>query len=806
MKKRLMRFSIFAFILLFTLSTFLTGVQAKSSPKQESPELEKAEIYGDIDVTSDKQTTVIVELKEESLAEAKAEGKKQTKASLKAERSKVKNKAEKTIKKAKIKREYDRVFSGFSMKLPASEIPKLLAVKEVKAVYPNATYKPDSIKGKDVTLAADAFYPQMDKSAPYIGADQAWKSGYTGKGIKVAVIDTGVDYTHPDLKKNFGPYKGYDFVDNDYDPQETPTGDPRGESTDHGTHVAGTIAANGQIKGVAPEATLLAYRVLGPGGSGTTENVIAGIEKAVADGAKVMNLSLGNSLNSPDYATSIALDWAMSEGVAAVTSNGNSGPENWTVGSPGTSREAISVGASQLPYNEYAVKFASYSTAKVMGYDEEKDVQALNNQEVELVEAGIGQADDFEGKDVRGKIAVIQRGGIPFVDKAEHAKNAGAIGAVIYNNVSGEIEANVAGMAVPTVKLSKEEGEELVQQMKAGKHTAVFSFHLEKELGETIASFSSRGPVMDTWMIKPDVSAPGVNIVSTIPTHDPKNPHGYGSKQGTSMASPHVAGTAAILKQAKPEWTPEQMKAVLMNTAEKLTDENGKPFPHSAQGAGSIRIMDALKTSSIVSPGSHSFGTFMKDKGKQTKKQSFTIENLSSYRKAYQLEYSFKGQGISVKGTERVVIPAKKTGKATAKVTVNSAKTKAGTYEGTVYVREGGRKVAEIPTLLIVKEPDYPRVTSVTVEPGTKQGTFTVEAYLPGGAEELAFLVYNENLELLGQAGVYKNQGKGYQSYQWSGQINGSAAPKPGKYYMLAYASSKGKSSYVLTEDPFIVE
>ncbi|EME73589.1 S8 family serine peptidase [Bacillus sonorensis] len=806
MKKGLIRYSIFAFILFFTLSTFLTGVQAKTMSKKASPELEKAEIFGDIDVTSDKLTTVIVELKEKSIAEAKAEGEKQTKASLKTVRSKVKDEAFKKVKKAKIKREYDRVFSGFSMKLPASEIPKLLSVKAVKAVYPNATYKPDNIKKKSAALAADVIYPQMDKSAPYIGADQAWKSGYTGKGIKVAVIDTGVDYTHPDLKKNFGPYKGYDFVDNDYDPQETPNGDPRGESTDHGTHVAGTIAANGQIKGVAPEATLLAYRVLGPGGSGTTENVIAGIEKAVADGAKVMNLSLGNSLNSPDYATSIALDWAMSEGVTAVTSNGNSGPENWTVGSPGTSREAISVGASQLPYHEYAVTFASYGTAKVMGYDEEKDLQALSNQEVELVDAGLGQADDFAGKDVKGKVAVIQRGAIAFVDKAENAKKAGAVGVVVYNNVPGEIDANVVGLAVPTIKLSKEEGESLVQEIKAGKRSAVFSFTLEKELGETIASFSSRGPVMDTWMIKPDVAAPGVNIVSTVPTHDPNNPYGFASMQGTSMASPHVAGTAAIVKQAKPDWTPEQIKAVLMNTAEKLTDENGKLYPHNTQGAGSIRIMDALQATSIVAPGSHSYGTFMKDKGKQTKKQTITIDNLSSYRKAYQLEYSFKGQGISVKGTEQVVIPAKKTGKAAASVTVNSAKTKAGTYEGTVYVREGGKKVAEIPTLLIVKEPDYPRVTSVTVEPGAAQGTYSVEAYLPGGAEELAFLVYDKNLEFIGQAAVYKNQGKGYQSYQWNGKINGSSALKPGEYYMLAYASAKGKSSYVLTEEPFIVE
>lgn len=148
------------------------------------------------------------------------------------------------------------------------------------------------------------------------------------------------------------------------------------------------------------------------------------------------------------------------------------------------------------------------------------------------------------------------------------------------------------------------------------------------------------------------------------------------------------------------------------------------------------------------------------------------------------------------------MVPANQTGKAAAKVTVNSAKTKAGTYEGTVYIREDGRKVAEIPLLLIVKEPDYPRVTSVTVEPGAKQGAYTIEAYLPGGAEELAFLVYDENLNLLGQAGVYKNQGKGYQSYQWNGKINDAASLKSGKYYMLAYASAKGKSSYVLTEDP----
>ncbi|TAI12045.1 peptidase S8, partial [Bacillus velezensis] len=191
-----------------------------------------------------------------------------------------------------------------------------------------------------------------------------------------------------------------------------------------------------------------------------------------------------NSLNNPDWATSTALDWAMSEGVVAVTSNGNSGPNGWTVGSPGTSREAISVGATQLPLNEYAVTFGSYSSAKVMGYNKEDDVKALNNKEIDLVEAGIGEEKDFEGKDLTGKVAVVKRGSIAFVDKADNAKKAGAIGMVVYNNLSGEIEANVPGMSVPTIKLSLEDGEKLVSALKAGETKTTFKLTVSKALGE----------------------------------------------------------------------------------------------------------------------------------------------------------------------------------------------------------------------------------------------------------------------------------------------------------------------------------
>ena len=123
-------------------------------------------------------------------------------------------------------------------------------------------------------------------------------------------------------------------------------------------------------------------------------------------------------------------------------------------------------------------------------------------------------------------------------------------------------------------------------------------------------------------MIKPDVSAPGVNITSTVPTHDTSNPHGYASYQGTSMASPHVAGTAALILQANPGWSVQDVKAALMNTAEELKDANGKVYPHNTQGAGSIRVLDAITTKTLAAPGSHSFGTFYKDKGKQVEKQA----------------------------------------------------------------------------------------------------------------------------------------------------------------------------------------
>lgn len=161
MKKVISRSSVLLFSTIFILSTFFTGQQASAAPSNKQVELEKAEIFGEINVNSRKHTTVIVELKEKSLVEAKQEGKAQTKASLKKSRTKVKNEALKEIDKASVRQEYEKVFSGFSMKLPANEIPKLLAVDGVKAVYPDVTYQTDEVKKESIQL------PNEDVSPPY---------------------------------------------------------------------------------------------------------------------------------------------------------------------------------------------------------------------------------------------------------------------------------------------------------------------------------------------------------------------------------------------------------------------------------------------------------------------------------------------------------------------------------------------------------------------------------------------------------------------------------------------------------------
>lgn len=750
---------------------------------------EIAKIYGDFNLNSSERVSVIVELKEESIVAAKHHGKAQDQKRLKDVREGVIASVKGKSSAAVIGREYDYLVSGFVVELPANELKNLIGIEGINAIYPNVRYTTTEV-GEARMLGLDEVRPNMFDSAPFIGAPEARDLGYTGEGITVAVIDTGVDYTHPALAHAFGEYKGYDFFDNDPDPMEVP-----GEY--HGTHVAGTVAGYYpayEFYGIAPEATLLGYRVLGPDG-GTSEGVIAGIEQAVKDGADVMNLSLGNTLNAPDYMTSLALDWAMAEGVVAVTSNGNAGPDNWTVGSPGTSREAISVGATMQPYNMYTAEITvsdngDYPTA-VMGFFSDEELLSLNGGTYEIVYAGLGKAEDFatlEAADisVEGKVVLIKRGEIAFVDKAANAWEAGAAAALIYDHTSGNVMPDIPGTYVPTFKLTKEVGEALLTSMTTSEEPLTVSFGIEffAAVGETMADFSSRGPVVDTWMIKPDVSAPGVDIVSSVPG-------GFASLQGTSMASPHVAGTAALILQVHPEYTPEQVKAALMNTAVTVYEPlSTNPYPHNSQGTGSIRILDAINANVLVTPGSQSFGVFDKTKGKQSKNEAFVIENHTNTKKQYTVAVAFEGnpKGVSTVIPRSVKVNANGTAEIKMVLTVDASVLASGYYEGELTINDGTYKTV-LPIIFFVREPDYPRITHGGMDVIGEE--IWLWGYVPMGAEVLEVEVWDENYDYITTIMSYSNVPIGFFEYEWDGTLNGTPF-EPGEYNIVIWAYKAG--------------
>jgi subtilisin family serine protease len=236
-----------------------------------------------------------------------------------------------------LKREIKNVFNGFSADIFRSDIGKIKDLHHVKAVYPDNVV---SITLKDSVSLMNATYvwQMKDSNNEFV----------TGENITVAIIDTGIDYIHPDLGGGFGPgYKvigGYDIYNNDPDPMD---------DYGHGTHCAGVVAANGTLKGVAPGAKLMAYKVLSSSGSGASSDVIAGIEMAIDpdgnpttdDGADIISMSLGGR-GDPDDPIAQAVDTAADAGIIVVVAAGNRGPYKETIDSPGCARKAITVGAS----------------------------------------------------------------------------------------------------------------------------------------------------------------------------------------------------------------------------------------------------------------------------------------------------------------------------------------------------------------------------------------------------------------------------------------------------------------------------
>ncbi|WP_080843839.1 S8 family serine peptidase [Cytobacillus gottheilii] len=665
-----------------------------------------------------------------------------------------------------VRRTYQIALNAISVKGDSSAIQTLQAESGVSFISPVNTYSVHSENNIEL-IGGDLIRGYFDNEDHRL----------TGKGVRVGIIDTGIDYQHPDLARNYGG--GHDVVDEDEDPMETRAA--AGKSTLHGTHVAGIIAANGRLKGVAPEATIIAYRALGPGGSGTTEQVIAAIEEAIKDRVDVLNLSLGNNVNGPDLPISIALNKAVDEGITAVASSGNSGPNMWSVGSPGTASKAISVGAStpslMIPY----LKIEGKNTR----------LQLLQgsppwklDKSYPVADGGIGTKADL--KDAKGKIVLIERGELTFSEKSQNAYEAGAEAVVIYNNTNGNFQGNLEGKHhIPVAALSKKDGSRLIKNLKKKTLLAQTNIIEEKDL---LADFSSRGPVTSTWEIKPDVVAPGVAIKSTIPG-------GYLPLQGTSMAAPHVAGACALLKQAHPEWGPEQIKAALMNTSKQLVNNTGLPYKTYEQGAGRIQLEQALKTESLVMPGSLQFGKFKLADQQHKHTAYIEIENTSTSSKTYSFNIPHKVEGIEWELPLSFQIAPGKREKVEIKMSADPRKLTEKLYDGSLTLNAGSEQI-RIPYLYVLEEPNYPRVMGFAIGKGDKPGVYRYEAYLPGGAEEFGIALFDpESLRFVGFLDWKRKVKKG----QLEQEIEETILPDSGLYLAKIFAKKAGKEDWIET-------
>jgi minor extracellular serine protease Vpr len=505
-------------------------------------------------------------------------------------------------KDAVVTQSYDTVFSGVALEIKASDIPKLQSIASVRAIYPN-----NKVEAIPIEKAAD-HKPYMAESAPMIGANEYWNLGYEGAGMKVGVIDTGIDYNHPDLK---AAYKGgYDFVDNDADPYE---GNEMIQS-DHGTHVSGIISGRGNpelggVRGIAPKSDLHVYRVLGENG-GEDAWVIAGIEQAVKDGMDVINLSLGAPENNPDTPTSRAVNNAMLAGVVTVVANGNYGTAGYgTVTSPATAALAISVGASYPPYHSYNHKGVSSATGEkeyelkwMLDWSPEDRNIDFMNEDHELVYVGLGRPGDFEGKDVAGKIVLVKQGGVAFTELNNFAEQLGAVAVIFFNRdtYNEHLDFPIPRPGnLPMFDMRGDDGRELVRSITGGTAQTFKITGVVKETypGDDIVDFSSKGPVVSSFDIKPDIVAPGANILSTVPAFGGAYSSAYARLSGTSMAAPHITGLAALILEAKPNFSVFDVKTVMMNTAKKLNPIlREKRYNVLEMGAGRVQALDTLNT------------------------------------------------------------------------------------------------------------------------------------------------------------------------------------------------------------------
>jgi minor extracellular serine protease Vpr len=540
-------------------------------------------------------------------------------------------------------RDFTTLWNGVTVRGSLQDVTELYGAAAVRSIQPVAIV--DAPTPSEVS-------PELVAALGMTGADNAQSElGLTGAGLSVAIIDTGIDYNHPDLGGDGDETNrisanadrtmdhprishGWDYVGDEFNPADpdAPTQpDPNPDPIDiegHGTHVAGITGASAAsedgVTGVAPGVTLGAYKVFGPG-STTSDVIVEALEDAFVDGMDIVNMSLGAAFAwGQDYPTSRASNELANQGVVVVNSAGNSGGAGaWTLSAPANAHDIISVASADNVAQQTFVFEVEQLDAPIP-YLPMADAPAppTEGEADPLVWAGRGCVDtgttgddllDDPHGDLTGRTALIVRGDCTFAQKYRGAVEAGATGVVIYNNVAGLF----AGGGIQRIDdawaaaISNTSGATLRGLLDGGE-TVVLGFSDEQvstpnPTAGLASSFTSYG--MDVELaFGPSVMAPGGLITSTYPLPS----GGYAMLSGTSMAAPHVAGAVALLLEAEPDLDPFEVRDRLQNTAEpavwSLNPGLGFLDHTFRQGAGMIQIDRAVLADQHITPAQISLG------------------------------------------------------------------------------------------------------------------------------------------------------------------------------------------------------
>lgn len=652
---------------------------------------------------------------------------------------------------------YTLVLNGMTLELDDSVVDDVRAMPQVKSMERNWIHFP-SLNNSVSYIRAPRVYGDVAELTRY----DDHREGFEGQGMKIAVIDTGIDWTHEmfgddPTPPRFGLAPEAAAVDTHekviyYLPMIDAVEDAHG----HGTHVASTAAGylgfapgddgvpltedDVEVFGVAPQARLMGYSVCSNVGStaavfgcpaalttmaledAVSPRTLTGFPKPVAD---VVNLSLGGA-GGPDDTTATAASNAALTGTIVVAAAGNDGPAERTVGSPSAGRHVISVAAT----NDPGVYPSSIDVLEGTGGGVEPGTPKIiadfaGDSNATMGPAGLSGHYVFAGRAdtpdqvplaVAGNICLTIRGSTQeieaadsgtglFANKAANCEAKGATAMVLYNNEPGRPGPLLAPSGIPVYSISLSDGQ-LLQDLGYDA-TGVSNHPIRINLPDPalhdpgVTGFSSRGPVQGLGQVKPDIAAPGHMILAAASAFAPPvvavgSPTGYAAISGTSMATPHMTGVAALVRQAHLDWTPDMVRTALINTATNPREANGAPEAAGAatddivsQGGGLVDVEQAVNARALMGVGgdgvnapgilgSHSFGAVpvVNSRVSHTESVTVTIRDLSGEGGSYDLSVA-NNRDLEIDGIDAVVSPASVTvpadGKAsfTASVTVD---------------------------------------------------------------------------------------------------------------------------------------